>query len=84
VDTFPDGGRDYVYDTDGDGVGETHSPVPPEGFDRTTATDEQLRQYGIPPRPTDPQDLARWRDTVGRVHETVHSDLALIPCITFR
>src|SRR5260221_8663199 len=30
---------------------------PPANFDATTASDQDLAKYGIPPRPTDPPDL---------------------------
>ncbi len=48
VEELPDGGKIYVYKVDG----VTHQfPLPPEDFDPLSATDEQLKTYGIPPRP---------------------------------
>lgn len=83
IRALPDGGTDYVYDTDGDGIGETRVPIPPADFDRLTATDQQIERYGLPPRPTDPESLARWRDTVGR-GRNAGPGLAILPCISFR
>jgi hypothetical protein len=39
-------------------------PNPPSSFDALSATDDQLRQYGYPPRPTDPNDYATWHHFV--------------------
>jgi hypothetical protein len=35
-------------------------PEAPAGFDVVTATDIDLARYGLPPRPHDPDSLARW------------------------
>ena len=48
VEELPDGGRIYYYDIDGV---ESSFPVPPEGFNPLSASDEQLETYGFPPRP---------------------------------
>src|ERR1700722_4539488 len=44
-------------------AGATTIAAPPEGFDVFTASDEQLADYGFPPRPNEavsPQDYAVW------------------------
>jgi hypothetical protein len=50
--------RRYTFDSDG-----THitSIVPPAGWNPLTATDQELRTYGLRPRPTDAAGLAAWR-----------------------
>lgn len=60
VQSLPDGGTAYVYDTNGDGVGDAWVNVPPSNFDAATASEADLERYGIPPRPTDPDALAEW------------------------
>lgn len=63
IDELPDGGKVYVYNIDGV---ENRFPMPPEGFDALTATDEQLRIYGIPPRPNkdNADDYLSWVEVV--------------------
>jgi hypothetical protein len=39
-------------------------PAPPSGFDAVHATDIDLARYGLPPRPADPDALARWTDAM--------------------
>lgn len=59
IEELADGGKIYVYTIDG----QTHKfPVPPEGFNPLTATDEQLETYGFPPRPDEQnaEDYADW------------------------
>jgi hypothetical protein len=60
VQTLPDGGTAYVYDTNGDGVGDAWVVVPPSNFDPATASEADLERYGLPARPTDPDALAEW------------------------
>lgn len=38
----------------------TFYTVPPEDFDPLTASNEELKQYGIPERPNDEESLAFW------------------------
>jgi hypothetical protein len=40
--------------------GQLVKPNPPSQFDPATADNSQLRQFGYPPRPTDPAELATW------------------------
>ena len=44
---------------------------PPPGFRPESASASQLDEYGFPPRPTDPAQLARWQDEMGRWTGTV-------------
>lgn len=48
IEELDDGGKIYFYLIDGV---EHKFPVPPDGFDPLTASDEQLETYGFPPRP---------------------------------
>lgn len=70
--SLPDGGTAYVYDTNGDGVGDTRYNVPPPGFDVATASESELQIYGLPPRPTDPSELATWIAVWGGPGEWPH------------
>jgi hypothetical protein len=47
--------------TDTFGV-EVHAP--PARWDPLTASDAELNYYNFPPRPTDPQELERWKSVV--------------------
>lgn len=38
--------------------------APPEGWNPVTASDSELNYYNIPPRPSAPDDLARWKSVV--------------------
>lgn len=63
IEELPDGGKIYVYEIDG----VTHRfPLPPKDFDALKATDEQLKTYGIPPRPdsNNEEDYRSWVETV--------------------
>src|SRR5438093_8674568 len=51
ITALPGGGASYNYTVDGVSVSY---PVPPQGFSPLAATDQQLSEYGFPPRPTDP------------------------------
>lgn len=48
VEVLEDGGKIYTYVINGV---VNKFPVPPDGFDPLTATNEQLRVYGFPTRP---------------------------------
>lgn len=63
VTELPGGGQLYsYYEPDGELFSKTS--VPPEGFDPTSATEDQLAEYGYPPRPTDPTEEAEWEQAV--------------------
>jgi len=47
----------YTYNLDGNLLSEVQ---PPAGWKPITGTDEELRTYGFPPRPTDPAALKLW------------------------
>jgi hypothetical protein len=47
------------------------SVAPPEAFDPSRASDADLRCYGFPSRPTNPQLLAGWNETVGHAKHYV-------------
>ncbi len=47
IEYLDDGGRIYVYFIDGI---KNSFPVPPDGFDPLTASDEDLSTYGFPPK----------------------------------
>jgi Peptidase A4 family len=42
----------------------------PKGFNRLTASDEDLARFGFPPRPSDPAALAKWQKAMA--HATKH------------
>lgn len=67
IEDLPDGGKIYVYVIDGV---ENMFPVPPEGFHPLTASDEALEIYGFPPRPSDPDELAKWTENMSAWKET--------------
>jgi Peptidase A4 family len=42
-------------------------PVPPADFDPLSAKDEELRRYGLPPRPVEhPDQIEMWEKAIGR------------------
>jgi hypothetical protein len=48
-------------------AGQTSSPRPPAGFDPLTASDNELKRYGFPPRPNAkraPEAYKQWRKLV--------------------
>lgn len=54
------------------GAGRLRAPVCPSAtFDPLQASNSELKQYGIPPRPSDPTALARWRSTVGQAGKCI-------------
>lgn len=55
--------RAYHYDDLDPGVREI---VPPQGWRPTSASDEELRTYGFPPRPSDPAALQRWQQDMSK------------------
>ncbi|ACV58557.1 hypothetical protein [Alicyclobacillus acidocaldarius] len=68
VQTLPDGGQEYIYYINGV---KNVFPVPPKGFNPLTATDAQLREYGFPPRPSDPQNLQQWEQEMSHWKRTL-------------
>lgn len=62
---FPDGGASYNF-TGPNGLIE-HYPVPPRGFDPSTASPTELEEYGYPTRPAGGAALQQWLSNVGRV-----------------
>ena len=50
-------GRAYHYGLDGSDVTQV---VTPRGWTPLRGTDQELRTYGFPPRPTDQAGLQRW------------------------
>ncbi len=67
IEVLPDGGKIYVYVIDGV---ENMFPVPPKGFHPLTASDEDLETYGFPPRPSDPDELEKWAESMSVWKET--------------
>jgi hypothetical protein len=57
VKALAGGGSGYDFDVNGHTV---EFLVPPAGFQPATATNAQLNEYGLPPRPTASTPLARW------------------------
>jgi len=53
VTALPDGGQLYSYYRP-DGALYAKTTTPPEGFDPSSASDEELAEYGYPPRPSSP------------------------------
>jgi hypothetical protein len=47
------------------GESEILAVLPPVDFDPLKATDEELDYYGLPARPTDPEQYKRWAENVG-------------------
>lgn len=77
VEDLPDGGKIYVYKVDG----VTHQfPLPPEDFDPISATDEQLKTYGIPPRPdiNNEDDYLSWVEIVDGVNFVPMTELEVM------
>lgn len=60
-----DGGMSYYYDVDGT---QTVYNVPPKGFNFSTASSAELKQYGIPPKPMNPKALANWKHMLSHLH----------------
>lgn len=67
VTELPDGGKIYTYIIDGV---ENNFPVPPDGFDPLTASDETLATYGFPERPEDPAELSEWTENMSCYEST--------------
>jgi hypothetical protein len=65
VQALTGGGSRYDYSVDGSAV---HAPVAPPGFDPLTATDAQLDEYGLPPRPKDLASLDGWTQQMTDLH----------------
>ncbi len=69
VEELPDGGYIYTYIVRGV---EHHFPVPPDGFNPLTATDEQLETYCFPRRPVtrDAESMEAWYELIGNYVST--------------
>lgn len=67
VHARPDGGKDFVYLENGYQIIQR---VDPPSFDVTTATNQQLIDYGYPPRPASPTEMSRWKTQVLRMRRT--------------
>lgn len=67
VEELPDGGKIYTYIIDGI---KNCFPVPPEGFNPLTASDETLATYGFPPRPTDKDEFKEWEKNMSAYKTT--------------
>jgi len=61
IELLPDGGKAYIFYIDGV---KNKYLVPPEGFNPLTATDEQLEEYCLPPRPKDEKGLTEWQNNI--------------------
>jgi hypothetical protein len=62
TELLPGGGYSMNYQL---ANGETiERPVPPEGFDPLTATAKELETYGLPPRPSNPEALEEWEESM--------------------
>lgn len=60
VTPLPGGGQQYTYrQANGNLVSE---PLPPAGFDPATASDAQLAEYALPPKPTLLPELSAWQE----------------------
>ena len=59
-----DGGKVYTYSLDGNLIPE---PVPPAGWDPLKASSDEIHQYGLPPRPSDPAALHDWSAKMSRL-----------------
>ena len=59
-----DGGKIYTYSLDGNLILE---PVPPAGWDPLKASSDEIHQYGLPPRPSDPTALRDWSAKMSRL-----------------
>lgn len=46
-------------------------PAPPSDFKPLQASNEELKQYGLPQRPSDPADLAKWQDLMSHAKSYV-------------
>jgi len=67
VKALPNGGSRYTYTIDGQ---EIYMLAPPEKFNPIEATDEQLKEYGFPNRPTNPDDLKSWDEEMRNYKST--------------
>lgn len=68
ITALPDGGKEYVYNVYGDKVVYR---IPPAGFDPRSASDDTLRFYGLPPRPSSADALQAWAANMGQIHFVV-------------
>ena len=61
TETLVGGGTAYVFCLNGSTARSFRTPT---GFDPLTATDDQLRTYGFPPRPSDSKSLSEWQSVM--------------------
>lgn len=69
-----DGGKDFVYNVQGNQV---VMPLIPANFDPTAATPEQLAYYGYPPKPVHASDIPRWTASLAALHPTVPTNFLI-------
>ena len=62
-----DGGAVYTYDINGSAA---TSYIAPHSWNIRTASDEELRQYGVPPRPQAASALTNWLQTYQAVQQS--------------
>ncbi len=61
---LPDGGYKQVFKTS---TGVVYNLVTPPNFNAKTASSEQLKTYGFPPKPTDPLGAQQWDNEWGSI-----------------
>src|SRR5579871_5179269 len=62
---------------------QVNPQLPPQNFDPSTATEDELEEYGFPPRPDAtelPEARELWDDTISAVQEYVPADLTDESC----
>lgn len=69
------GGKAYVYQIGGT---QLTFPVPPPGFSPVSATNAQLREYGMPPRPITAPGLASWTRMMATYRRTPVPDIEVM------
>lgn len=74
VSALASGGHSYLYNL---GQQQLRFAVPPAGFSPLKASAAQLAAYGLPPRPTNAADLARWTALMGHVTTLVVPDVSI-------
>lgn len=81
VVSLPGGGKGYIYYINGV---KNEVPVPAAGFSPLTASDAQLQEYGFPPRPQNPNELAQWKSDMSHWKRVAAPTLSTIPGIDHR
>jgi len=66
ITSLPGGGQRYDYEGPDGSVFSEY--LPPAGFDPETATNAQLAEYALPPRPSDFDALLIWQQRMQDVH----------------